>query len=104
MTRLSVTDCRPSALLAALLLLMAAPANAALSEAQRLAAVYDNILSARFDQIDAQLAYAREGTYGTASSLGEAVASIRYGGTDRRFSLVADSARSEQPTRRRAIQ
>ena len=42
---------------AALICLFAAqPAWAALTEAPRLAAVYDTILSARFDQVDAQLA------------------------------------------------
>jgi len=34
---------------------IASPANAALTEAARLAAVYDTILNARFDQVDAQL-------------------------------------------------
>ena len=39
----------------ALLLACASPAYAALTEAPRLAAVYDTILNARFDQADAQL-------------------------------------------------
>ena len=43
------------AILASCLALVAAPAQAALTEGPRLAAVYDTILQARFDRIDAQL-------------------------------------------------
>src|SRR5207249_4986719 len=38
-----------------LFLFVAPPVEAALTEAPRLAAVYDSILSARFDRVDAQL-------------------------------------------------
>ena len=42
--------------LAVLLILLASPAHAALTGSEKLAAVYDSILSAQFDRADAELA------------------------------------------------
>ena len=46
---------RGSGLAAILLFVLAAPTEAALTGAEKLALVYDSILSARFDRADAQL-------------------------------------------------